>query len=374
MKSYKISQIAKLSGASVKAIRLYEEKGLLAPSRQHDSNYRLYADDSVAKILNIKLLQGLGLSLKEISMIHQSKQLESENLCDILMKQLSTTLEKISELEERKQILKNIIEKIHEGDMESSEILTAKEKDLFMGITTGFSKLDQLLKSESKGQLVVIAARPGLGKTALTIHIAYNLLEQSKLPICFFSTEFDHKEWVNRIAVAQCEVDRFSETLTDSDRERLETAREVIKSKPIFYRNNQTINVEEIIKSVNEIEKPLGAIVIDYLQDLGGDIDQSCKLLKELAVKMNCPVLVLSTVSKDVDRRESVIPTPEDVNNYSSMKDHLDNLLIVSRKPELKLSERKGIAKIDVYSKGSNQYEHINLIWDGSYCGYSDTL
>lgn len=374
MKSYKISEIAKLSGVTVKAIRVYEGKGLLSPTRQSESNYRLYSIDTISKIRNIKLLQNLGFSLKEISIIHSNKELQHEDLRIIFQNQLKGTMTQLTHLEERKIILSNIIKKIDEGVINSSSLLTAREKDVFMGITTGFSKLDQLLLSESRDQLIVIAARPGMGKTALTVHIAYNLLEQTNLPICFYSTEFDHSEWAERLAIQKCEVDRYDKNLSVEKREELNRAREEILSKSIYFRHDREIGIEEVIENTLEVKKSLGAIVIDYYQDISGDAKTKCLKLKELASKVDCPVLVISTVKQEVDERENQTPRPEDLHDYSTIRENFDKLLIVSRDPKLELSKSRKIANINVYSNGHAKSKDISLVWDGSYCGYSETL
>jgi replicative DNA helicase len=373
MKNYKISEIAKLSATTVKALRVYEEKGLLSPVRHLGSNYRMYAEEVICKIRNIKLLQSLGFSLNEISMIHKSKNLEQENLRNIFLNQLNFTASKIFDLEERKLILTNIIEKINLGEMDSSKVLTTREKDIFMGMTTGFSKLDQLLKSSANDQLIVIAGRPDTGKTSLTVHIAYKLLEQSELPICFFSTEICHEEWVGRLAAQKCEF-RFNDNLSEELKVKLKNTEKHISKKSIYYRNNKDIEIDEIIKISLDVKQPLAAVVVDWLQDINGDIETKCRKLKLLASKINCPVIVISTVSNDVDQRENQTPQPFDVNDYETMRGNIDRLLIVSRDPKLIMSESKAIAKIDVYSDDLKKSEHINLIWDGSYCGYSDRI
>ncbi len=374
MKNLKISEIAKLSGVSVKALRIYEEKGLLAPVRQYESNYRLYAEEDISRIKNIKSLQGLGFSLKEISIIRRTKELQNEDLRSIFLNQLNGTISKIADLEDRKLTLQNIIQKIEEDKINPSSILTAKEKDVFMGITTGFTKLDKLLKEESKDQLIVIAARPGMGKTALTVHIANSLMDQTNKPIVFYSTEFDHREWTKRLAVQLCEIDRDIENLDEGDKERYEETYIKLQKKPIYYHYNKDIPLEGIKKHTSEIKKDLGAVVIDHLQDITGEDAEKCIKLKELSKQLNCPVLVISTVSKIADTRPLRKPIPKDVNNYSSMVGHVDKLLIVSREGNGSLAGGKGIVNIHVYNDDLKSSDHINLVWDGTYCGYSDSL
>jgi replicative DNA helicase len=374
MKKYKISEIAKLSGASAKALRGYEEKGLLVPVRQLESNYRLYSEDMIDVIKNIKFLQGLGFSLSEISLIHKNKDVSLNNLKSIFKEQLRDTIIQLSNLSERKLVLSNIINKFDEEEIGTSSILTAKEKDVFMGITTGFTKLDKLLESNEKGQLVFIAARPGMGKTALTVHIAYNLIEQTGSPVSFFSTEFAHEEWVERLAIQRTQLDRYRSDLTEDEQLKLIEARDEIKKKSIYYRHSETISVDEIIEKTLEIKSSLSAVVIDYYQDICGDIKTKCNKLKELSRKLDCPVLVISTVTEDADTRDNMRPLPEDLRDFENIKDKYDKLLAVSQNPNLHLSESKKIANIDVYNRSKETISNINLVWDGTYCGYTDTL
>lgn len=374
MKSYKISEIAKISGVSVKALRGYEDKGLLSPDRQFESNYRLYSERMVKVIKDIKFFQDLGFSLKEISLIFKSKKIGSVDLKTIFRNQLEETKTQITNLNERKLILISIVKKFDEEKIGSPSILTAKEKDVFMGITTGFTKLDKLLESNERGQLIFIAARPGMGKTALTVHIAYNLTEQTNLPTILFSTEFDHKEWIERLAIQKTQLDRYKNDFSEIEKEALDSARSEIKNKSIYFRHNEDISVDEIIEKSVEINGKLGAIVIDYYQDIDGDVKNKCQKLKELSRKLECPILVINTVSDIVEERADKRPRPEDLKDYNSFKGFYDKLLIVSQDPKMTLSSSRRIANIDVYTQSQNSFNHLNLVWDGTYCGYSEAL
>ena len=370
MKSYKISEIAKLSATTVKTLRVYEERGLLSPSRHLGSNYRMYSVEVVCKIKNIKLLQNLGFSLNEIFIIHKSKNLGLENLRSLFLNQLNSTASLICELEERKLILNSIIEKINLGEIDSSKVLTTKEKDMFMGISTGFSKLDQLLKSNNKDQLIVIAGKNGTGKTSLTVHIAYNLLKKSNLNICFFSTEIDHREWTKRLAAQECEF-IFDENLSVDLKEKLANTEKEISKKSIYFRNNKNIDIDEIVKMSLEVKRPLAAIVVDWLQDIRGDVETKCLKLKALATQKNCPVIVIGAVSKNTDKKELA---PTDALDFEFMKESVDRLLIISRDSNSVVSESIAVAKIEVYSDLLQKPEKINLVWNGSYRGYSDRI
>ena len=83
---------------------------------------------------------------------------------------------------------------------------------------------------------------------------------------------------------------------------------------------------------------------------------------------------MISSVRNDVDGRRDLTPLPKDLNDYVSIKGNFDKLLIVSRDPKLNISDSKKITKINVYTSDHKQSEHINLVWDSSYCGYSDSL
>ena len=373
MKNFKISEIAKLSETTVKTLRVYEEKGLLSPSRDHNSNYRMYSEFVICKIKNIKLLQSLGFSLNEILIIHKSKNLELENLRSLFLNQLNSTASLIGELEERKLILKTIIEKINLGEIDSSKILTTKEKDIFMGISTGFSKLDQLLKSHNKDQLIVIAGKKGVGKTSLTVHIAYNLLEQSGLNICFFSTKIDHRDWSRMLAAQKCEFS-FDDNLSEESKLKLSNTEVEISKKSIYFRSNKNIHIDEIIKMCLEVKKPLAAIVVDCLQDIAGDFETKCLKLKSLASQKECPVIIIDHISKEAENKIDQDLNPTDVSDFETMKGCVDRLILVSRDSKLLISRSLAITKIDVYADLMKKSEHVNLVWDGSYCGYTDRI
>ena len=114
--------------------------------------------------------------------------------------------------------------------------------------------------------------------------------------------------------------------------------------------------------------------MVDYLQDIDGAGELKCREFKELARDLDCPVIVISTVSEKADRRVNGMPQLNDVNEFELMKGHFDKLLLVSRDPKLSLSDSKKIARIDVYSDEIASPQKVNLVWDGSYCGYSESL
>jgi len=197
-------------------------------------------------------------------------------------------------------------------------------------------------------------------KVSLTFLFAYYLLEQTNNPICFFSTEYDHREWAKRIAIQKCE----------DDQGKIEDVVEEIKNKPIYYRHNKEISMDEIFSKVSELNTNLGAIVIDYFQDIRGDGTYKAKMIKELSTVARCPVLVISTVNK----KSAARPMAEDLVDHKVLREIYDKLLIVSRSGEVVLTDNKKIAHIDVYDSFGEESSSVHLVWDGSYCSYSDQL
>jgi replicative DNA helicase len=194
------------------------------------------------------------------------------------------------------------------------------------------------------------------------------------MAISIYSTACDHEECGERLAIQKTKIDRYKKDFTSEELKQLEEAREEVSQKTVYYRHDNFIGIDEIVEKSIEIDKSLGAVVVDYYQGIQGNTHEKCLKLKELSRKLGCPVLVLSTVLESADKREEKRPIPEDLKDYGEIKDNFDKLIIVSQDPKMSLSNSKKIANLDVYSHTRNSHNHIHLVWDGSYCGYSESL
>ena len=224
-------------------------------------------------------------------------------LFDITDKNLNTGFQKISSL--APQVLDDIDE-------------ISKRPDGLTGVTTGFDGLDKLTNGWQKSDLIIIAARPGMGKTAFTLSIGKNAAEEGK-GVAMFSLEMGAKQLTQRLISMDAELNSSklrSGKLEDSDWPMLHKAVEKLSTLPIYIDDTPAINIFELRAKVRRLKQNhnIELVVIDYLQLMsagpkskGGNREQEIsaisRALKGLAKEMNVPVIALSQLSRAVESR-----------------------------------------------------------------------
>ncbi len=198
------------------------------------------------------------------------------------------------------------------------------------GIATGFTDLDELLAGLQRSNLVVLAARPSMGKTTFALDIVRNIVVNLKMPVGFFSLEMSRDELVDRLLASQAQIDlwklrtgRLAEREGDNDFERLNDAMGILSEAPLFIDDSAGTNVMELRTKARRLhaEHKLGLIVVDYLQLMEGrqtenrvqEVSEISRALKSIARELNVPVLALSQLSRAVEQRDSKIPQLSDL-------------------------------------------------------------
>ena len=194
------------------------------------------------------------------------------------------------------------------------------------GIPTGYNDLDKILSGLQKSDLVILAARPSLGKTTLALDIVRNIAVKSKVPVGVFSLEMSKEQLVDRFLASEAEVDlwkmrtgKLSDREEDDDFPRIGRAMGVLSEAPIFIDDSPNANVMEIRTKARRLkmEHNLGFLVVDYLQLMDGgarsesrvqEISEISRALKQIARELDIPVLALSQLSRAVESRSPAIP------------------------------------------------------------------
>jgi replicative DNA helicase len=215
------------------------------------------------------------------------------------------------------------------------------------GLPTGFSDLDALLAGLQKSDLVVLAARPSVGKTTLALDIARLAGVQSKTPVGIFSLEMSKEQLVDRLLCAQAGIGlwkmRTGKLSDDDDFQRLGDAMGVLSESPIFIDDSATANVMEIRTKARRLqsEHGLGLIIIDYIQLMQGrsnvenrvqEVAEITRALKSLARELNVPVLALSQLSRAVELNKPAIPKLAHLRESGSIEQDADVVLFIYRK------------------------------------------
>ena len=210
----------------------------------------------------------------------------------------------------------------------------SKLKGALRGIPTGFTALDNLLAGLQKSDLIILAARPSMGKSSLAIDMARNVACTYKIPVGIFSLEMSKDQIVDRLIASHANIDlwrlrtgRLSDQGQDNDFERIQQAMAILAEAPIYIDDVSSSNVLQMRAMARRLasDQGLGLLIIDYLQlmesrnptnnsyNLVQQVSENSKALKSLAKELNIPVLVLSQLSRAVEQRIPQIPRLADL-------------------------------------------------------------
>lgn len=220
-----------------------------------------------------------------------------------------------------------------------------KNSGAMRGVATGFTDLDNTLAGMQDSNLIILAARPGVGKTAFSLNIAQYVTAVSKVPVGYFSLEMSKEELVDRMLVAQADIDawRFKTgRLTSEDFGKLSEAMGVLAEAPLFIDDTPGISVLEMRTKARRLktEHNVGMIVVDYLQLVKGrnlenrvqEVGEISQGLKNLARELKVPVLALSQLSRSIEHRGSgSTPQLSDLRESGSIEQDADVVMFLYR-------------------------------------------
>lgn len=232
------------------------------------------------------------------------------------------------------------------------------------GIPTGFPDLDAILAGLQKSDLVILAARPSVGKTSLALDLARHAAVREKVAVGMFSLEMSSDQLVDRMLAAEANVDlwrlrtgRLKSEGENNDFQRIGEAMGILSEAPVFIDDTASANIMEMRTMARRLqaEHNLGLIIIDYLQLMegrGGDnrvqeISEISRGLKNLARELNIPIIALSQLSRAVESRSPQIPKLSDLRESGSIEQDADVVLFLYREDREKPdTPNKGIVKI----------------------------
>jgi len=205
------------------------------------------------------------------------------------------------------------------------------------GVPTGFRELDNLLAGLQESNLIVLASRPGIGKTAISLNIARYAAVEKKLPVGFFSLEMSKEELLERLLVRQADIDGWrlkTGKLEEDEFTRLSEAMGILAEAPLFIDDTPGISVLEMRTKARrlQVEHGLKLLVIDYLQLIKGrglenraqEVSEITQGLKNLARELKIPILALSQLNRQVETRGSQRPRLADLRESGSIEQEAD--------------------------------------------------
>lgn len=244
--------------------------------------------------------------------------------------------------------------------------LDLKEKSLnpkLLGLTSGFYELDSLTQGFQKSDLIILAGRPGMGKTALSLNIAITAIRQSKLPVLFFSLEMSKEQIIYRLLSMETNINQTrlkNGKLSQPDWVKLTKVIKILSKLPFFIDDTVDLSLNDIrskIKTILFEQKKIGLVIIDYLQlmqisktkldNRAQELSQITRLLKTIAREFNIPIVALSQLSRNVENRLDKKPVLSDLRESGSIEQDADLVLMLYRNQSLMKEESHSIPNLE---------------------------
>jgi replicative DNA helicase len=264
---------------------------------------------------------------------------------------------------------------------------TSRSPGEISGLPTGFKELDKMLLGMQPGQLIILAARPAMGKTSLAMNIVINSVEQSQLPVAFFSLEMISQELSMRLLSGKAKVDSRklrTKDFLDTDLRNISMAVQELSHLPIYI-NDSGVSLNEIQSQCRKIktDEGLGLVVIDYLQLMKANttiasreqqISEISRGLKQMAKELACPVLCLSQLNRGVETRPgNKRPNVSDLRESGAIEQDADIVMMIYRdevyNPDTK---DKGVAEIIVGKNRGGEIGTAKVSWVGKYTSFEN--
>lgn len=249
------------------------------------------------------------------------------------------------------------------------------------GVPTGFVDLDHKLAGMQDSNLLILAARPGVGKTSFALNIALYTATKAKMPVGFFSLEMSKEELVDRLLVSQADIDAWklkTGKLSDSDYKSLTEAMGDLADAPIFIDDTPGISILEMRTKARKLkaEKDLRLLIVDYLQLANpgrrfesrvNEVSFISQGLKNLARELRIPVIALSQLSRAVEQRGSKRPVLADLRESGAIEQDADVVMFIFSEDEATdlLDETKRPVKLNIAKHRNGSTGDIDLIFRG---------
>lgn len=283
-----------------------------------------------------------------------------------------------------KQVVLNALDKIEKASKSGGSVT---------GIPTGFIDLDYKTAGLQPSDLILIAARPSMGKTAFALNIAQHVAFKQNKTVAIFSLEMSKEQLVNRLFALEAQVDAQSlrtGNLKDADWEKLIESAGIIGRSNLLIDDTAGISIRELRKKCRKfkLEHNLDLIIIDYLQLMSGQTDSKrasesrqnevaeiSRALKGIARELNVPVIALSQLSRAVEQRTEHRPMLSDLRESGSIEQDADVVMFIYREDYYKPdTDRKNIAEIIIAKQRNGSLGTTELTWLPQYTKFANHM
>lgn len=341
------------------------------------ANIKHYADTVAEKALlrrMIKVTEGIAnncyLGKETVDTLLEDTE---KQVFDLLQKKSSDEFVPIQD------VVLSVIDKIEAA---------AKHKGTVTGLATGFYDLDYKTSGFQPSDLILVAARPSMGKTAFVLNLAQHIAVKNHVPTAIFSLEMSKDQLVNRILSMESKVDSQlirTGNLSANDWEKLiESAGEISKA-PLIIDDTPGISISELRSKCRKmkLENDLGLVIIDYLQLMSGgskrsdsrqqEIADISRSLKALAREINAPVIALSQLSRACETRPDHRPIMSDLRESGAIEQDADVVMFIYRDDYYnKDTDKKNISEIIIAKQRNGPIGTVELVWLPNYTKFAN--
>ncbi|MCK5490445.1 MAG: replicative DNA helicase [Candidatus Pacebacteria bacterium] len=264
-----------------------------------------------------------------------------------------------------------------------------KNKGKMRGVPTGFTELDNILSGLQESNLVIIGARPSVGKSSLAMDLARHAAVDSKVPVGIFSLEMSKGEVIDRLICAQANIDlwklrtgKLSSMGENDDFSKIGHAMGILSEAPIFIDDSASLNVMAMRTMARRLqsEHGLGLIIVDYLQLIEGrsnsdnravEVSEISRSLKGLARELNIPIVALSQLSRGIESRTDQKPKLSDLRESGSIEQDADVVMFIYREDRVNSeTENKNIAEILIAKHRNGPIGSAQLFFNQQYTSF----
>ncbi len=334
--------------------------------------------ESYCKIVEEKFyIRSLILAAREIIDIASSGQDDAKTILD-------SAEQKIYDIRQGREVegLTKIDEVIVQA-YDRLQKITGPDKEKYLGAKSGFAELDTVITGLNKSDLLIIAARPGMGKTSFAMNIATNVARRSGKQVAVFSLEMSKEQLATRMLSSESLVSSQSlktGKISGEEWVRLAAGADVLSRLPIYLDDTPGITVPQMKAKLRRMSN-LGLVVIDYLQLMSSarridnrvlEISEITRHLKLMAKELNVPVITLSQLSRGPESRTDHRPLLSDLRESGSIEQDADIIMFLYRDAYYnKESEQQNISECIIAKNRHGSTGTVYLVWDGQFTRFS---
>ena len=267
--------------------------------------------------------------------------------------------------------------------------LTSDERDQYIGIPTGISALDEVTSGLNRSDLIIVGARPGMGKTSFALNVARNVAMQQKRVVAVFNLEMSREQMVNRLLSSEARVSSQklrTGNLTPDEWSRISVASSSLCEAPIYLDDTASITVPEMKARLMRI-RDLGFVVIDYLQLMHSakrtdnrvqEVSEITRSLKIMAKELNVPVMVCAQLSRGTEKQGNHRPALADLRESGSIEQDADQVLFLFRpqyynngSEDPTTAPAADVAEVIVAKNRHGELRTVELAWAGEFTQFT---